>query len=302
MNRAGNQRRVPSDLSGMSGCVRCRDLLSAEFDGETVEDSESTFDSAIGSPDSAHRHLRECPECTLWFARAAQVNRLLRTAPAEPGPGLTDAALAHVLDQLPPAPSRRPASIRLAARVVLAVVGTAQVLVGVLPLVLPGLARLDPHDAMMGPDVGGMAGTGSAAMRMSVHMSHEYNAWNLAVGVSFLVGAWWTRHLAGALPVLVSFVAVLAAVSTVDLLDGRVDAARVVSHALVLAGVGLIVLIVRTTRPEPTVRTGVALPAHPGPSTVGERAAGAAGLGPDLDGEDPAEQGGPSPAAHRRVA
>jgi predicted anti-sigma-YlaC factor YlaD len=284
----------------MSGCVRCRDLLSAELDGETVEG----FESSIGSPADAHRHLRECPECTRWFARAAQVNRLLRTAPAEPGPGLTAAQLAHVLDQLPPSPSRRPASVRLAARVVLAVVGAAQVLVGVLPLVLPGLARIDPHAAMMGPGMGGMGvgGMGSAAMRMSVHMSHEYNAWNLAVGVSFLVGAWWTRHLAGALPVLVSFVAVLAAVSAIDLLDGRVDPARVVSHVLVLAGVGLIVLIVRTTRPEPTVRPGLTLPAHPEPSTVGERAAGAAGPRPDLDGGDPAEQGGPSPAAHRRVA
>lgn len=286
----------------MSGCVRCRDLLSAELDGEIVEGFESTVESAIGSPDSAaeaHRHLRECPECTRWFARAAQVNRLLRTAPAEPGPGLTAAQLAHVLDQLPPAPSRRPASVRLAARVVLAVVGAAQVLVGVLPLVLPGLARIDPQAAMMGPGMGGM---GSAAMQMSVHMSHEYNAWNLAVGVSFLVGAWWTRHLAGALPVLVSFVAVLAVVSAIDLLDGRVDPARVVSHVLVLAGVGLIVLIVRTTRPEPTVRPGLNLQAHQESSTFGERAAGAGGPHPGLDGGDPAEQGGPSPAAHRRVA
>jgi predicted anti-sigma-YlaC factor YlaD len=281
---AGNQRRVPSDLFGMSGCGRCRDLLSAELDGETVEGTGWV----TGSSDEAHQHLRDCPDCAAWFTRVTQVNRLLRTAPAEPGPGLSADRLAHVLDQLPHPPSRLRAPVRRVARVVLAAVGAAQALVGVLPLLLPGATRMDPHAAMAGP------GMGSAM----VHMSHEYSAWNLALGVSFLVGARWTRHLAGALPVLVSFVAVLTTVSVIDLLDGRVDLARVVSHALVLFGVGLIVLIVRTTAPEPTVRPGLAHPAEPGPSTGAERATDHPGI--DLGG--PAERGGPSPAAHRRAA
>ncbi len=76
-------------------------------------------------------------------------------------------------------------------------------------MVIPVSPTADPHASMMGADM--------------IHMSHEYSAWNLALGIGFLVGAGWTRHLAGALPVLASFAAVLCAVTAVAAVLGRVE-------------------------------------------------------------------------------
>ncbi|HEY2205320.1 MAG TPA: hypothetical protein VGH99_12690 [Pseudonocardia sp.] len=215
----------------MTDCGPCRECLSADLDGE-----------AGTVPASVTEHLAGCDACSRWYARVTQVNRLVRTAPAEPGPGLSDDQLAGLLDLLPPppaAPSRARRLGRPVARVALALVGLAQALLGGLPLLVPGVAAVDPHAAMMGAGM--------------MHMSHEYSAWNLALGVSFLAGAAWTRHLAGVLPVLASFVAVLLVVSGVDLVDGEVDPARVVSHALVVLGLVLVVAIVALGAPRPTL-------------------------------------------------
>jgi predicted anti-sigma-YlaC factor YlaD len=51
-------------------------------------------------------------------------------------------------------------------------------------------------------------------------MSHEYASWNVAVGVAFVVGAAWIRHLAGVLPLLASFTGVLCVVSALDMVRG----------------------------------------------------------------------------------
>ncbi|HWN31889.1 MAG TPA: zf-HC2 domain-containing protein [Pseudonocardia sp.] len=226
---------ITSDFSNM-GCSSCREHLSADLDGE-ADPAELP---------AARAHLAECSGCTRWFADAALVNRLIRTAPAEPAPGLTEAALAAALAELPRPQSPRRRIWHWTARAALAGVGAVQAVLGALALLLSGGG--DPHMAMMGADM--------------AHMSHESAAWNLALGVAFVAGALWTRHLAGTIPVLGSFVVVLALVSALDLVSGNVDPARVGSHGLIVVGLGLIVLIM-TTRPTEFPRPSRVRPSQP---------------------------------------
>jgi len=226
---------ISADFPNM-GCSSCREHLSADLDGE-------------GDPallPAARAHLDECQDCARWFSDAAMVNRLIRTAPADPAPGLTEEQLASALAHLPAAPSPRRRTWHRLARLALGGVGASQAALGAIALTFPG-AGTGGHAAMMG-----MAAEGHTLMLGAdlAHMSHESAAWNVALGVAFLVGAGWTRHLAGTLPGLGSFVLVLSLVSALDLIGGNVDAARVGAHLLVVAGLGLIVLILITRPPE----------------------------------------------------
>jgi predicted anti-sigma-YlaC factor YlaD len=110
------------------------------------------------------------------------------------------------------------------------------------------------HGGGMGAGAAGMGGEMMGAGM--IHMSHEFAAWSVAVGIGFLVGACWTRHLAGALPVLASFATVLCAVTTVDAVSGRVEPARAVSHLLIMVGIALIVAILATDHVSPRPSTG----------------------------------------------
>lgn len=230
----------------MTDCQFHREHLSADLDGEAGPGGAGPNGAGPSGPrpnwaglDAAHRHLASCPGCGRWWAEATRINRLVRTAAADPGPGFTSAQLDGLLDLLPePARTGRSLPRRL-LRVTLAVVGVVQVALGIWSLWVPH-GGPEAHAA-------GTAGTGM------LHMSHEYSAWSIALGISFLAGAVWTRHLAGALPVLVSFVGVLLVVSTIDLINDTVDLDRVVSHGLIVLGLGLVVAIVMT-RPEPELR------------------------------------------------
>ncbi|NMO92655.1 zf-HC2 domain-containing protein [Actinomycetospora sp. TBRC 11914] len=210
---AGNRRGLPDDLTGMGllDCAACREELSAELDGE----GDPALRYAVAA------HLTGCPACTHWREQAAVVTRLTRTGPAEAGPDL----VARVLPAAP-RPSRR----RAAARLALAAVGVVQILLGVAALV--GLIGHGDGSAMLG----------GADM---AHMGHETAAWNLALGAAFLAGAWWTRHLAGLLPVLGVFIVALAVLSGLDLAAGRVEPDRVASHGVLLVGFVLAVAVAR---------------------------------------------------------
>jgi len=297
---------ISADFPSM-GCRSCREHLSADLDGEADQ----------ARLPAARAHLDECRDCARWFSDAAMVNRLIRTAPADPAPGLSEAQLANALAQLPPPPSPRRRTWHRLSRLALGGIGASQAALGTIALGFPG-AAMGGHAAMTGAAVRGTAITGTAITGTAItgtaitgtaagghaammgmaadghtsilgadlaHMSHESAAWNLALGVAFLVGARWTRHLAGTLPVLGSFVLVLSLVSVLDLISGNVDPARVGSHLLVGAGLGLIVLILITTpsefQPRPlraglAGRTPLAMD-----SGVAEAAPGAAPTRPD---------------------
>jgi predicted anti-sigma-YlaC factor YlaD len=256
-------------------CQPFREHLSADLDGEAGPGGATTTDDA-------YRHLESCADCARWFADATRINRLVRTAPAEPGPGFSEAQLDDLLDLLPPPAASGRGLWRQLARGALALVGLVQAALGAWSFWVPHGGPMDAHAGMMGAGM--------------VHMSHEYSAWSIALGIAFLVGAAWTRHLAGALPVLASFVAVLLAVSVVDLINDSVDAHRVFSHGLVVLALGLVVVIV-LSQPEPELR-----PFHgPGRVWAGHDDDAAPAEQPARDDRMP--HGGTSePAARHRAA
>jgi predicted anti-sigma-YlaC factor YlaD len=240
-------------MSMTGSCGGHREHLSADLDGENDPASGAESGAALAR---AQRHMAGCLDCARWFARVTRVNRLARTGLADPGPGFSDAELDGLLAQLPAPGGRR--VWRQVVRVALALVGAVQVALGALPLIAPMSAGMDPHAAMMhgggmGSSGGGMSGMMGAGM---IHMSHEYAAWSVAVGIGFMVGACWTRHLAGALPVLASFATVLCAVTAVDAISGRVELSRAVSHLLIMVGIALIVAILATGPAQPSPSSG----------------------------------------------
>ncbi|MCO1656468.1 zf-HC2 domain-containing protein [Pseudonocardia humida] len=191
------------------GCDECREAISAQLDGEASADDEREVAA----------HLPGCPDCRSFADRAARVTRLTRTGVAEPGPDLAAAVLAAA----PPPPRRR---AETAVRSALYAVGVGQLALSLAAVV--GAA---------GADHGGMAGASMA------HMAHEGAAWNVALGVGFLWAASVRGdRLSGLVPLLSAFVAVLAALSALDLAAGRVAPERLATHLLAVAGLVLILL------------------------------------------------------------
>jgi len=88
----------------------------------------------------------------------------------------------------------------------------------------------------------------SVGMSMAMHASHETAAWNIALGASFLAIAVKPVRAIGALPILTTFVTVLAVLTIPDLVSGAVAGARLASHAGVLAGLIVVVWLSRSER------------------------------------------------------
>ncbi len=202
-------------------CEHYREAISARMDGEDVPElgTPSEADAAV------EEHLAGCAGCRAYADRAAHVTRLARIRPAEPGPDLLPGVLAATPDG-PPRRSRR-TWVLDGVRAALAALG-----VGQLGLAVSGVVAGTGHD-----------GHGELAGASVAHFSHESAAWNLAIGVAFLwVATGPARRSDGLVPVVGAFVALLLALSALDLLAGRVDASRLVGHGLVVAGLVLLVL------------------------------------------------------------
>ena len=117
-------------------------------------------------------------------------------------------------------------------------------------LALVGLVQL----GLALPDVFG----DSMGMAMAMHAAHESAAWNVALGIAFLVTAIRTRLAAGLLPMLAVFVTLLAALSAYDLSTGAVDGSRLATHAACVIGLILVATVNRLTAsvPDPIVVAG----------------------------------------------
>ncbi|MEJ2888063.1 zf-HC2 domain-containing protein [Actinomycetospora aeridis] len=228
MNTGGNSDDPRGDQHGMassSDCDTCREAVSAALDGEAGPEERARVDA----------HLAGCAACRAWQRDAEAVTRRARTGVVVGGPDL----VARVVDA---APGPRVRWRGVTARAGLAAVGLAQAVLGLVGLV--GATTAAATHAGHGSDPLMVLGAGMA------HAAHESAAWNLALGVAFVAGALWTRHLAGLMPVLGAFIAVLAVLSGIDLVAGRVEPARVVSHLVVVAGFLLGLAVVRTV-PRP---------------------------------------------------
>ncbi|WP_410643323.1 zf-HC2 domain-containing protein [Amycolatopsis sp. lyj-346] len=203
-------------------CSDFREALSARIDGETGPLPDPVVD----------RHLTGCPDCQAWQDHVVRLRRLMMVREAPAVPDLTERILTEV-----PAP---PSGQRRGLRIALALVALVQCGLGLAELLGTGL---------------GHAGHGGM-VTVAVHLGNESAAWNLAVGLGLLWAAVRPATAAGLLPALTGFVVVLGVTSGIDLADGRVTVARVLSHGLVVAGVGLLYAVRRRHRRTPVPSTG----------------------------------------------
>ncbi|MET8907571.1 zf-HC2 domain-containing protein [Micromonospora sp. NPDC004551] len=199
------------------GCEQWREVLSAQLDGEVSAAEEAGADA----------HLDGCADCRGWLDQAAAVTRRARLTVLSAGPDLTDAVLAAL-------PTAGPARRGSGSRLVLTLRGVLG-LVGGLQLAL-GLAQVGRGPA------GAHEHTGVLA---SGHLWHESAAWNVAVGAGFLFVAARRTPPTGLVPMLSAFVGTLVLLSVNDLVTGRVDTTRLVSHGFLLAGYLVVVALSR---------------------------------------------------------
>jgi predicted anti-sigma-YlaC factor YlaD len=123
------------------------------------------------------------------------------------------------------------------------------------------------------------------------HFSHESAAWNLALGVAFGWAATGARRAGGLVPVIGAFVALLVALSALDVLTGHVAAARLLGHVPVIIGLVLLLVHARLGRDG-----GGATGSGQDDSAPGDRRRDAGVCGPRFG------DGGLQPSAHHRAA
>ncbi|MGK5739362.1 zf-HC2 domain-containing protein [Micromonospora sp. URMC 103] len=249
-------------------CEHWREVLSAQLDGEETR----------AERDGADAHLTTCADCRRWLDGAAAVTRRARLSVAAPPADLTAAILAAV-----PAPraSRHRSRLVVGLRTVLGLIGALQLVLGLAQIGRgPGAAH--DHAATEG-------------ILSAGHLWHEAAAWNVAIGAGFLFVAARRTPSTGLLPMLTAFVGTLVLLSVNDLVTGRVDPARLVSHGFLIAGYAIVAALSRPRlRPggppsrRPNDRPGWRLPAreesptpplrvlpppHPGSARVTDRPA-----------------------------
>ncbi|CCH33157.1 zf-HC2 domain-containing protein [Actinosynnema sp. NPDC047251] len=222
-------------------CDTCREALSARLDGEPEP-------APAGDTDA---HLEGCAACRAWQDGAAALTRSLRLRPATATPDLVDAVLAAA----PPVPATRGWYPRAA----LAGVAVAQITLGLGQVLGSGPAG---GPAVGGSTVGGSAGHGIHGATGG-HLFNESTAWNLALGLGLLWTALRPRATTGLLPVVAGFVVVLGAFSVQDLVSGEATVQRVTSHAILVLGLVLLVVVHRGRRDPDGGRVAEPLPDTP---------------------------------------
>ncbi len=128
-------------------------------------------------------------------------------------------------------PTRRVLRRRFVLRLLLVGVGIAQ-----LAIALP---------ALLGDSIG---------MVMSEHGAHEAAAWNLALAAAFVAAAVAPRRAAGLVPLLGTFIVVLAALTIHDVAAGAVGIDRVLTHLAAVLGLVLLLVLDRNERALPPGR------------------------------------------------
>jgi predicted anti-sigma-YlaC factor YlaD len=193
-------------------CDACREAVSAGLDAE----------DAGASPAAVAAHLAGCAGCRQFREAAATLHHGVRALPVATAPELTGVILARIGAEVQAGRSGL-GRYRRELRVALAVVATLQLL-----LALPAL--------LLGSD-------GAAP----IHAARELGSFSAALAVGFMVCAWQPRRIAGLLPVAGALAAFLAITAVLDLLSGRAIALAEASHLLELGGVGLLLLLGRSS-------------------------------------------------------
>jgi len=189
-------------------CATAREAISATLDGEDPGVPPATLDA----------HVATCADCTRWQDEAAAVSRLVRIERAVETPDVTR----RVLDGW--APPRKPAPVDW-PRWALAFAAVSQFSIVVSLLFLP------------------QSLAGGMSISPGSHMEHEAAAFNFAVGIALVWVVARPRRARSQLPVLLSFAALLVALSLIDVVQGNVGWYRLASHLPMLLGVVCTVLI-----------------------------------------------------------
>jgi predicted anti-sigma-YlaC factor YlaD len=191
-------------------CQQCRDQISAQLDGEPVTPFED--------------HLDGCAECRTWLDKAAAVTRLTRIGLAVPSVGVPSS----VLDA---APKPRRNRLVTGLRIALGTIGAAQLFLAVAQIA--------------GAAMAGMSTAASAQGASPDHLLHETAAWNIGVGVAFLLIAGRFARPASVVGILTAFVGALLLLSAGDFIEGAVAWSRLASHILLIAGYAVVVVLSR---------------------------------------------------------
>jgi predicted anti-sigma-YlaC factor YlaD len=198
-------------------CTSFREAFSARLDGEDAGQPDALVDA----------HLAGCAPCRAWVEDVGRLTDVVRHAPAH-HVALDPAVLATLT--APPDRGRSDALSTRRWRIALGVVAVAQFLVSVTGLVLTD-------------------------GRASVHVAHELTAWDMGLGVGFLVAAILPARAWGMLPLTTVLVACMVATSAIDLLSGHAVLGRELVHILEVAGLAIVwVLARRIPRPSVVVR------------------------------------------------
>lgn len=190
-------------------CEVAREALSARIDGEREPVPAARVDE----------HLGQCADCRLWFDQVTvQAAKLRRMAQ----PPVTAARSVR-------GPIRRMRRPRIGwQRWALMGVGAAQIVVAAAQAL--GLSVGLTHDH-------GMTAGG--------HLLNESTAWSIALGLVMVGAAVWPSAAAGLAGVLTVFAGVLTAYVVADATAGAVSATRIATHAPVVLGAMLAVLVWR---------------------------------------------------------
>jgi predicted anti-sigma-YlaC factor YlaD len=198
-------------------CDRFREAASSRLDGEPIGMSAASLD----------HHLATCPDCARWTEDATRLTRKVRLGTADV-PDLADGITADVV-----LPTRRVLRRRLLLRLALGIVAVTQLAIAI-------------------PSISGTA----LGMAMSEHAAHEDAAWNIAIGIAFVAAALAPRRAAGLVPLLASFIIVLAALSVHDIAAGTVSFDRLLTHLSAVVGLLLLLAMDRAERALPPRRLG----------------------------------------------
>ncbi len=202
--------------------MQSREAMSAQMDGESLGVSESLLEA----------HVARCEGCQAWREAAFDVTRRSRMTGWTPPADLTDVILAT-------AGRRRSAGIGPRLRAVLLVAAALGQLVLTVPLLSDGA---------------------NTAMTMDPHGMHELGAFDLALAVAFVVGAFRPRLASGLVWPCGAAAFGLAATSVVDIVTHRTFELHELRHLIAVAGAVLLWLAARDDkRSEPDHVRGAAI-------------------------------------------
>jgi predicted anti-sigma-YlaC factor YlaD len=214
--RAGNFPVAAVDYLGMR-CAECREVLSAELDGEASE----------LELEAASEHLTRCAACREFAANVARLHRQGRLAPAPKVPDLTPDIMTAIGAH---ERAERAASTLGPLRLVLALVAVLEIATA-----LPAL--------VLGNDSG-----------LTAHAARHAGAFALAIGFGFLYAAWRPRRASGLLVVAGALVASLVLASVLDVATGHASSLSEVQHAPEVVGLVTAWLLSRRAGLEPAAR------------------------------------------------